>query len=143
MTKTRFSIIISLTYAAGGQQPLRLFGRLAVRVHGLQHVQAKRECDDGLRTRAHDHALHPQPHERHERAKRLHDVRVVGPRLGYHAAQLGVTVCAHLETTDTCRNDGQLSSVIGDNAPWGQMYTAVDMGMRRQGGGIGREVAER
>lgn len=89
---------LSFTYAAGGQQPLRIFGRLAVRVHGLQHVQAERERDDGLGTRAHDHALHPQPHERHERAERLHDVRVVGPGLGYHAAQLGVTVRAHLET---------------------------------------------
>lgn len=96
-TASQRTAVMIFTYAARGQQPLRLFGRVAVRVHRFQHVQAKRERNDGLGTRAHDHALDPQPHERDERPERLHDVRVVGPGLGYHAAQLGVTVRAHLE----------------------------------------------
>lgn len=49
-TKISYTIMRAaiITYATSGQQSCRLFGWIAVGVHGLQHVQAKREGDYGL-----------------------------------------------------------------------------------------------
>lgn len=69
---------------------------MAVREERLQDVHAEREGHDRLRARPHDHTLDPQPNEGHERAERLHDVRVIGTGLFDHRAQLGVAVRADL-----------------------------------------------
>lgn len=81
-----------LTYTADSEQPSGVFGRRALREHGLEDVGAECQGDDRLAAGPHDHALDPEPHERHERAEGLHDVRVVRAGLAYHAAELRVAV---------------------------------------------------
>ena len=85
-----------LTDTADGKQADRFIGRLALWEEGLQNVHTEREGHDSLRAWSYDHALYPQPNERHERAESLHDVGVVGTALGDHAAQLGIAVGAYL-----------------------------------------------
>ena len=91
------NVILLLTDAANSEQAYRRVGGITVGIERLQHVYAEGECDDGLGTGSHDHALDPESNEGQERPESLHDVGVVGARLRDHAAQLGVAVSPHLE----------------------------------------------
>lgn len=87
-----------LTYTASGQQTSGFFRRITVGVHGFQNIEAERKGDDRLRTRSYNHALYPKPHESYKRPESFHDVRVIGPRLRYHASEFCITIRTDLPT---------------------------------------------
>lgn len=87
-----------LTYTASGQQTSGFFRRITVGIHGFQNIKAERKSDDRLRTWSYNHALHPKPHESNKRPERFHNVRVIGPRLRYHASEFCVTIRTNLLT---------------------------------------------
>lgn len=75
------------TDATSGQKPGRTAGWIAVRFsERFQHVNAKGQGYDRLRTRSYYHTFDPQTHERYERSECFHDVGVIGPGFRYHAS---------------------------------------------------------
>ena len=69
----------------------------------LRWIHAKCEGLDGEGAGPHDHALYPDPDEGQQRAEGDHDVSVVRPRLGDHAAQLRVAVGPWNTTLVSCQ----------------------------------------
>lgn len=84
-----------LTNDDSRQKADRLVRRSAIWEEGFQNVGGECERHDGLGTGSDNHALHPQPDESQEGAKRHHDVGIVGPTFRNHAAQLGIAVGSH------------------------------------------------
>lgn len=89
-----------LTYTASGQQTSGFFRRITIGVHGFQNIKTERKSDDSLRTWSYNHALHPKPHESYKWPERFHDVRIIGPRLRYHASEFCVTIRTDLPTPE-------------------------------------------